>query len=165
LQVDTSRLPRIDQYDAALADRLSDVKTVAYYLDKGLVRREMDRATAAWAVQQGQLADATAGLEPIAPEVTAIEFRYYDGAEWVDTWDSAEKEGLPLAVEIAIAIGPTQPPASARSAGMFSNRSTEASQPLVYRLLVHLPTAMPKAGENATQETQGEETEMEEETQ
>ena len=73
LQVDISRLPRLDQFEHQLAsatgssvtDRLSDVKTVAYYVTRqsglqeqgGLVRRELDRAVTAWAEEQGTLAD------------------------------------------------------------------------------------------------------------
>ncbi|MFH1921438.1 MAG: prepilin-type N-terminal cleavage/methylation domain-containing protein, partial [Planctomycetota bacterium] len=81
IQVDVSRLPRLDQFSylttstssqggSTTVDRLSDVKTVTYYAIEpedgepvyaadgtpsggGLVRRELDRAVAAWSSEQG----------------------------------------------------------------------------------------------------------------
>ena len=41
----------------------------------GLVRREAGRATAAYAAEQGRLDDMDHGLDLLAPEVAAIEFR------------------------------------------------------------------------------------------
>ncbi len=143
LLVDTSRLPRLDQYDAEWADRLSDVKTVAYYIDDGLMRRELDRATTAWAAEQGQLGDLELASQPIAPEVVAIEFRYYDGAEWVDVWDTAERAGLPMAVEIAIAIRSSGRAADNGSAGASLAQLAAENDLLIYRLIVHLPAAWP----------------------
>ena len=174
LQVDVSHLPRLDQYeslleadgDSSFVDPVSDVKTVAYYVIDplqsspiytgagtqdcgGLVRRELDRAVTAWAAEQGQLVGTDQDQEPIAPEVTAIEFRYFDGSEFVDEWDSDAQGGLPVAVEIAVAIRPVR-----RGNTWFSSRQTSADarstddkEPLVYRLLVHLPTAQPTTSE------------------
>jgi len=174
LQVDVSHLPGLDQYeslleaagDSSLVDRVSDVKTVAYYVIDpqqsgliytqagtqdcgGLVRRELDRAVTAWAAEQGQLVYTDQDQQPIAPEVTEIEFRYFDGSELVDEWDSVARGGLPVAVEIAIAIRPVR-----RGNTWFSSRQTSADagsaedeEPLVYRLLVHLPTAKPTTSE------------------
>jgi hypothetical protein len=38
----------------------------------------------------------------LAPEVTFIRFRYFDGTSWLDRWNSGEMQQLPRAVEIAI---------------------------------------------------------------
>lgn len=171
LQIDTSRLPRIDEYQQLVssaqgttdADRLSDVKTVAYYAlsdeqggslygtgasagSYGLVRRQLDRATAAWSAGQGQLFDVADLQDVLAPEVAAVEFRYFDGTEWYEEWDSAQAGGLPLAVEICLAV------ISKRQRGEAGQTSQTASglsslaedqEVLIYRLLVHLPTAQP----------------------
>ena len=126
LQVDVGRLPRLDQFDYLLTttedstiDRLSDVKTVTYYVippdddvdltldpteaTSGLVRRELDRAASAYAGEAGQ-PNTDSDATPLSPEVSAIAFRYHDGTEWVDSWDSDEMGSLPVAVEITITI-------------------------------------------------------------
>jgi len=181
LQVDTSRLPRIDQYDGMLSttgeisatDLVSDVKTVTYYvLDDlqstvaytssvsqaagGLVRRERDRAAAAYASQSGELAESESQQELIAPEVAAIEFRYFDGTEWVEEWDSDDRGGLPVAVDIAIGITPVRRRDNQAASWQTINVSTttEDDELLIYRLLVHLPAAEP------TTEGQGEASDM-----
>ncbi|MFV1968750.1 MAG: type II secretion system protein GspJ [Pirellulaceae bacterium] len=40
----------------------------------------------------------------LLPEVVAMEFRYYDGEEWTDVWDSRIRRALPKAVEVALQI-------------------------------------------------------------
>ncbi len=140
LQVDVSRLPRIDQYDRMLSpdagvkmqDIPSDVKTVAYYLapdasmiddptvdmttsvevptsggvgyGRGLVRRELDRSVTNWAIETGDTQRLQNSGEVIAPEVVGLQFRYYDGVEWLLEWDTETMERLPIAVEITILV-------------------------------------------------------------
>lgn len=38
----------------------------------------------------------------IAGEITQLQFRYYDGAVWVDTWDSQVYGSLPRAIEVTL---------------------------------------------------------------
>lgn len=173
LRVDVSRLPRIDQFQRALApsasglaDRLSDVKTVAYFVippddrsgvfdagetasPSGLFRRELDRAVTCWAADEGTLDEMDLELAPIAPEVLAIEFLYFDGQEWLEEWDSDEMGGLPSAVQIGIAIEPaSQRGLASRPGSLPRGVSDEADErPMFYRLLVHLPAAAPMTGD------------------
>jgi general secretion pathway protein J len=42
--------------------------------------------------------------EDYAPEVKSLNFRYYDGTNWLDTWDSTADGLLPLAVEVTIGL-------------------------------------------------------------
>lgn len=170
LQIDVSRLPRLDQFlsdvslspDALTVDRLSDLKTVAYYVitpessavittplgtefRSGLVRRELDRAVTVFAADSGTLDSIEANIEPLAPEVAAIEFAYFDGLEWLDYWDSREMGGLPLAVRVTIGIIPREH----RSWQTLPWRSPESpaawiEQPLLtYSLVICLPAARP----------------------
>jgi len=191
LQVDTSRLPRVDQYDTtqttgsltSVAELVSDVKTVTYYVlddlqtgisyttdasqsGSGLVRREQDRAATAYASQTLGLAETQKETEAdlIAPEVAAIEFLYYDGTELVEEWDSSERGGLPVAVDIAIAIIPARSRRTAAASWRTATASTalEEQDLLVYRLLVHLPVAEPTSLED-TETSEPIETESEEE--
>ncbi len=155
LLIDVSRLPRADQLNAsnqegntANTGYLSDLKTVAYYVisdsaslplttgnglnsARGLVRREFDRAPAVYAAQQGQVIQPEGNLVPLAPEVEAIEFHYFDGTQLLDTWDSISQNGLPVAVDITVYITRQHP------------RNSENAQPLKYHLLVNIPTAPP----------------------
>jgi len=184
IQVDVGRLPRIDQFeyqvtyteDSTTADRLSDVKTVTYYVippgegvveyavdgsesSGGLVRRELDRAAASWASDESQLDPTTdSAAEPLAPEVAAIEFRYSDGTEWVDSWDSDEAGALPVAVEITLRIAPfsnrNQPLSWSTSAELDA---TEEESWLTYRRVVHLPAAQASSGAGSDEDLYGEE--------
>ena len=38
----------------------------------------------------------------LAPEVVEIQFRYFDGISWIDTWDSQSSGFLPRAIEITM---------------------------------------------------------------
>jgi hypothetical protein len=184
MQVDVSRLPRIDQYEQfldpnspAMPDRVSDVKTVAYYLGvgpdglpAGLVRRQLDRAVSKYAQEQGG-SEAAMHEELLAPEVTALEFRYYDGVDWVTEWDSDAQGTLPVAVEIALQFAPIAGTASTAvpvpvGEPALNSLSTLQSQPgyPIYRLLVHIPsgkppgegtTGMPTEGSNSSSTTGG----------
>jgi prepilin-type N-terminal cleavage/methylation domain-containing protein len=192
LMVDTSHLPRIDQYEgmsasdgSSMADRVSDVKTVTYFVlgnrlggstygtgygttslrggaqrQTGLVRRELDRAITAWADQNGTLTEMMYDVEPLAPEVVAIEFLYFDGTEWLDEWDSDKRGGLPVAVEVGIAIAPLHGRQSESSPLRTASTATASddSQLVTYHLLVHLPVAQPTTAEG----TSGTEEETEE---
>lgn len=41
-----------------------------------------------------------------APEVVDCRFRYYDGNEWFDEWNSIERSGLPTAIEVDLKLLP-----------------------------------------------------------
>ena len=91
----------------------SDQRVIEYWLtDKGgLARQEIPIVTATpddipWARGTGE-----EGKYVIAPEVTRVEFRYFDGTDWQDTWDSTAlgednktPMGPPLAIEIMLEI-------------------------------------------------------------
>lgn len=165
LQVDVSRLPRVDQYDPTLAaagtsmtDIPSDVKTVSYYLlsdttnnsagamasgtgQAGLVRRQLDRAVTRWAADNGDLDRVDTSGENIAPEVVWLEFSYFDGTEWLLEWDSDEIGGLPLAVEIVIGIAPAKSSTQTSTTGLLTDTSAANEEISVYRLVVHLPVS------------------------
>ena len=167
LQVDVARLPRLDQYnydlmpvgDSLVVDRLSDVKTVTYYvLDaaggetslgqprRGLVRAELDRAVTAYAAETGSL-DPALEFEPIAPEVAAVEFEYFDGQQWYDTWDSQEQQGLPTAVRVTLYLYPVE----LRRGGLAwldaNSPYLNSDNFVAYSLLVRLPGSEPATGQ------------------
>lgn len=173
LQIDVSRLPRPDEYQGVMAldagasplQIPSDVKTVSYFLrppddaqaaapttqggfadeapQGGLVRRELDRAVARLASDSGDgaLLDATGDV--LAPEVTGLEFRYFDGTQWLFDWDSDAMGGLPAAVEIAIAITPRRFLESDENSLLGGGADEPFPGEVVYRMVVRLPAAKP----------------------
>ncbi len=110
-----------------LTDVPGDAKTVCYYVqspttmgvvDKlteltgqatagiyatGLVRRQLDRAVSAFAEEQGQMDQLLRTGDLVAPEVVSIEFGYFDGTQWLTSWDSST-QGLPWLIQITLAI-------------------------------------------------------------
>lgn len=188
IEVDVSRPPRPDQLqseyalsaDGLLMDRVSDVKTVAYFVlspeetinysfvsmpgvlgfdqQGGLVRRELDRAVTSYAATTGELESVDQQLQPIASEVAAIEFAYFGGTSWCDSWDSDANGSLPKAVEIRLYIRSLQQSRSvngntisglspiAETTGSSAGISSlgllgDLSDCRVYRTVVYLPAA------------------------
>jgi hypothetical protein len=66
--------------------------------------------------------------EVLAPEVTAIQFRYFDGATWSTQWDSVSLGGLPRCIEVTLQLAPSTLPNSSR-------------EPAFYRSVIALSTA------------------------
>ena len=169
LQVDISRVPRPDEYYSLLSpegfmslrDIPSDIKTVAYYLQgadvmsgasggleqdagrPGLVRRELDRRVTLFANQNGTAEPLLRRGELMAPEVVAMEFYYFDGLQWLTQWDSQSMGGLPLAVEVVLAIAPSSTedellgilPPGTLTAGALPE------DVMIFRTVVRIPTA------------------------
>ncbi len=178
LLVDTSRLPRVDQFQRMLSadsqlkldDIPSDVKTVAYYVvtatsggltpptqlngaedtpQYGLARRVLDRAVTLRASESSSANSLQQSAEIIAPEVVGIEFQYFDGAEWQTEWDSSEQGGLPVAVRILLAINSVQANASQTDLSTLGTSFSNVETPhLIYSLVVRIPIARPTAEED-----------------
>ncbi len=165
VQVDISRLPRLDEYqqlvtiteDGSAIDHVSDVKTITYFIHPtmgGLVRRVRSRVSDQYAAEMGAIDNLGDEMAIIAPEVVDLQFRYFDGTEWVYEWDSNARKGLPLAVEITLAFLPHEatldaPSDGAQGLGSSSSYGGMATMNFapellrVYRLVVHLPAAEP----------------------
>jgi hypothetical protein len=110
-----------------LTDVPGDIKSVSYYvqvpsstgvsdvLDSvtsapnsagmvgGLVRRQLDRAIISTAEELGQTDQLMRTGDLIAPEVVSLEFAYFDGVQWLTSWDSSS-QGMPWLVEISLAM-------------------------------------------------------------
>jgi prepilin-type N-terminal cleavage/methylation domain-containing protein len=92
----------------------SDVRRVTYWIasNGGLARQEIDRVTDN-NNEDTQLPPGVPNEDQlvIAPEVTDLTIRYFDGAAWQDTWDGTQPGadgvtpiGPPRAVEITLGI-------------------------------------------------------------
>lgn len=170
LQIDVSRLPRVDEYQRmidggqvnVLQDIPSDVKTVAYYCinsgmqptvgyqrgsiataSSGLVRRVLDRAVTLYAADSGNVMALQQLGDVIAPEVLGIEFEYFDGTAWLIEWDSEQMGGLPVAIRITLMVATPERPDTAFSATSFRATATSSLPYQVYSLVVRIPTAKP----------------------
>jgi len=102
----------------------------------GLFRRQIDRSVAKF---EGLESTAEPDLysELVAQEVVEVSFRYFDGASWFTQWDSEEKGGFPLAVEMYVFIDP----ARAGSIGTAGSGTTNREDLETYRAVVHIPAA------------------------
>jgi type II secretory pathway pseudopilin PulG len=151
------------QMDASIGGRAMDVRTVCYYLAEpgevvgneedapggsttsggtsasagagGLVRSEISRALASWAMQQGASDASQLGPVTSVPEVTNINFTYYDSNNNEnDQWDSSSQQGLPYAVRISMTIRrPSRKPVS-----LVEAPPEDQNEVGVYSLLVPL---------------------------
>ncbi len=79
----------------------SELSEIGYYLETDretetsfLFRRED------WNVD-GTLEEGGMALE-LAEGIDGLNFRYHDGAEWVEDWDSKARNGLPKAIEVVL---------------------------------------------------------------
>ena len=129
--------------------RTSDLATVSYFLGgsgtgtlqgaasgSGLARLEGDRLALSMADQQSNVATMAAHTEILAPEVTALRFMYYDGFRWRSDWDSSVLGGLPLAIDVEIAL---RPHAGHSQPGLQAASSTAG----VYKLVIPMPLGKP----------------------
>jgi type II secretory pathway pseudopilin PulG len=114
---------------------------------QGLSRLAGDRMTMNFADAESDLVTLVQSTNLLAPEVTFLQFRYFDGVDWLEDWDSDALGGLPKSIEIIIGFDPldaettnTQQPKSP-----FADRTAAKSE--TYRLVVALPLAQPYIAE------------------
>jgi type II secretory pathway component PulJ len=141
--------------DPSLVTPVGDVRTVTYVLaggdssgvtgseGQGLIRYELDRAAALQSTSTGQYSDDLSNQQPIAPEVTDLQFSYFDGVQWNDQWDSSAQSGLPLAVQVVVSFSGTQTGgAQSGSSSDGSSPSDDTSSQRTYRMTYPLPAAV-----------------------
>jgi hypothetical protein len=140
---------------AASAPRPSDLKSIHYFIRQGatidpsaaaaaaitpdsqtgvggLVRQTLDRALRESAEQTANSQLLESGQMLLAPEVTQIQFVYFDGTAATDQWNMQDQTTLPTAVEVRIWIAPD--PIDAES-------SSVPLEPRMYSQTVDLPLA------------------------
>ena len=161
IRLDISRLPRLDEYNPLIVDNdaastlPSDIKSITYFFSEqppqqqfsfggevgkngGLYRRQIDRAVESF--RSGDQ-DIEVILQPdeycelVSPEISRLEFRYWDGEDWLSQWDSVEMMGFPSAVEIVVLID------SERVATDLEKSDFDKLEVELIRTVVHLPVA------------------------
>ena len=111
----------------------------------GLVRITGDLYGMSTAVEAGEDKDFMSVDKIDAKEVSQVAFRYFDGADWQETWDSGIQNGLPVAIEIVLTLRNTE------SGDGFSRNETDpyALGETKHRMVVALPLAEPFVAETA----------------
>jgi hypothetical protein len=71
---------------------------------QGLARLDGDRLALQQAYEAGEVDVMAQNAQLLAPEVTELKFRYFDGATWLDTWDSSTSKAVPRAIEVTLRI-------------------------------------------------------------
>jgi hypothetical protein len=119
LSVYVTRMPRslinpvVDE--TGTASIRSDIRRITYYLDgeNGLIRQEVHFVTADNVEDPTSTTETDGIRDVLAAEVSSVEFRYFDGSSWVDSWDGAAMGeygksllGPPRAIEITVSIQP-----------------------------------------------------------
>jgi hypothetical protein len=112
----------------------------------GLFRRQLDRFVTQYAVNEGLETEYEQYDEPFAPEVEWIEFAYFDPTagqegstgDWIEYWDMDERQMLPTAIRITVAI---RKQSFDQSLWTWSNNSTTIPT-IVYSLVVPIPVSI-----------------------
>jgi len=104
----------------------------------GLVRRELVRPAVAYASESGDFEYRDTSLSPLVSEVTGVEFRYHDGTDWLDAWDTDEMGELPKAIEIRLFLSPIPSRAAEAEPGLAADSQTDDAA-IVSRLVVRIP--------------------------
>lgn len=108
----------------------------------GLIRQVMDQATRSYVLEFGDLTTLDAYSQMIAPEVSALQFQYFDGTQWLPDWDSEQQGGLPVAVQIAVSISTIGVDDDGESAVRGITAIADgSSSDNVFRTTVFLPTS------------------------
>jgi hypothetical protein len=100
---DSVRFTSLSHYRRGAENRESDLNLLRYYLeeDRGhstlLLFHEEE-------VNLFSLTPKTQQVFELGERLKGLEFKYYDGKEWVENWDSTERRGLPKAIEINLVL-------------------------------------------------------------
>jgi hypothetical protein len=147
-----------------MGNRTSDLKTVAFFVagsgssglqsmaaaqfatqskggkisTHGLARMEGERLALQLADKNGSVGSMLGQTQMLAPEVSRVAFRYFDGSMWQVQWDSVSYGGLPRAVEVTLEMT-----FEAKTSGQGRYKKTVQEAPRIFRTVVPLPLSKP----------------------
>lgn len=128
----------------AASSGLTDAASATAPTSGGLVRRELDRAITSHASITGGLARLSSAGQIISPEVSAIQFEYYENGNWMMLYNSDSVGFLPPAIRVTLRIGG----GSASTAGDTANNQTGNT----YTHVIYLPMSHPEDAQQALEE-------------
>jgi type II secretion system protein J len=95
-----------DLYKDATKPRRSDLSRVAYWIERdetkkahGLVRERLGAMLPPETRQRRE-----EDVEAVAADVTGLNLRYWDGAQWQESWNSRQLRKLPRAIEVTVRV-------------------------------------------------------------
>ncbi len=114
---------------------------------QGLARLVGDRMAIESADIERDVETLAQAAEIIAPEVISLQFRYFDGLNWLAEWDSVSAQRLPNAVEITLGLRRLISEEEQR-ANLFNSELRAAASEVIEtrRHVVALPLAEPYTG-------------------
>lgn len=92
----------------------------------GLARMQGDRLAMNLADETGDVDMLASNSTILAKEVIFLQFRYFDGFEWYEEWDSDELGGVPMAIEII--IGFESPVDEETEGGLLARSASQSTQ-------------------------------------
>ncbi len=154
---------------ASTSDRTSDLMIVRYFMADsgggGLSAKVAERESLGnksgaigLAKMQGDLYGLSTAMETseelpqlnasvlLAKEVSVLTFRYYDGVNWQESWDSNALNEMPKAVEITLRL---RNPEEAADALAEEEEDLYAVPETTHRMVVPIPVAEPFVTESA----------------
>jgi hypothetical protein len=112
----------------------------------GLARMEGDLYGLSTAVTTSEEIPQVTASKLLAREVAKVEFRYFDGINWQEQWDSNALNEMPKAIEITLTLRDTH----SSDSGSSDDEPDEYALPeTTHRMVVPIPVAEPFVTESA----------------
>ena len=112
----------------------------------GIAKLEGDLFGLSTAVETSEESPQLAASKLLAQEVSGLQFRYYDGLSWQESWDSNALNEMPKAIEITLTLRNQEDAGEA-----FSDNAADpyALPETTHRMVVPIPVAEPFVTESA----------------
>lgn len=120
---------------SALADKYGSPDQIGAV---GLARMEGDLFGLTTAITEAEEMPLVSASKLVAKEVSKVQFRYFDGLEWMEEWDSTALNQMPKAVEIILTLRKTPD-----ETNPDDEIKPEEVQETTHRTVVPIPVATP----------------------
>ena len=114
----------------------------------GIAKLEGDLFGLSTAVETSEESPQLAASKLLAKEVSGLQFRYYDGLSWQESWDSNALNEMPKAIEITLTLR-NQEDAGDAFTGSDKDTDPYALPETTHRMVVPIPVAEPFVTESA----------------
>lgn len=125
--------------ELATASGLGATSNVSVMSAGGLVRRELDRAISTHAASTGGLSRLSSAGEIISPEVSGIQFEYYENGNWMTFYNTDSVGFLPPAIRVTLQIGGASTPSD----------PSQSQNVNTYTHIIYLPMSHPEDAQAA----------------
>lgn len=115
---------------------------------QGVARLEGDRLSMSMADQAADLEQMASQSELLAPEISSLQFQYFDGTDWLELWDSTEYGTVPQAIKVTIAFRSDLQQTALESVNEKINGYNNT-----YSMVIALPLALPAVLQTTEQDT------------